>query len=91
MVDLTLGDYGVGIAYSLTRAGAPYGLDGHTVAFLFQKPSGATVEKSGSGLGNIASYMIDEGLIDERGWWTVTLRVTTTGRRLHARHRFRVV
>ena len=91
MNELMLGDYGLPVIFPVTRNGVPYDLSGHTVTLIFTKPSGAIVGKTGSGAGHIASYTIDEGLVDERGWWTVTMAVSKEGLRLHGQRRFRVI
>lgn len=94
MADLVVGDYGITIEVSLTRGGAAYSLEGATVALLFFRPDGTTIEKTPTipdpeSDGKV-QYAIEEEFLNMAGVWEGDVQVVKSGIHTTGKFKFRV-
>lgn len=78
--EIHVGDIGTEWRVTLTDDGTVVDISAASIIFIFKKPSGTTVNKTGSlytdGTDGIATYVGESDLLDAAGEWKYQLKVT---------------
>ena len=93
-VDFYIEDYGTIITFTLQQDSVAHDLTGATVTLTFQKPNGDTVTKtatvSAPATAGLATYTIEQYLLDVAGLCGCKISIDKAGSHLHGRTTFSV-
>jgi hypothetical protein len=87
---LCVGDYGQTIRVNVTLDGAPLDLTNATIGLTLIRPKGGTAEKTMVGHAGYATWVIDEGTIDQTGGWKGKMAILVGGAQYHTAFTFAI-